>query len=114
VRGLIVAALVVCVAYGVGWATSAALDDDPCIAAHGGETDRYEYVERWFPVRTDCRVTTPSGASHVERGSSEVFLAMFGLTLVVGLALVTSIALIVRVTAVVVTAAAAFVVILIV
>jgi integrase len=74
----------------------------------GGEIDRYDLVERWFPVRTDCRVTTPSGETRVEKGSSEVFIAMFALVLVVGLAFLSGIALAARAVAVVAAGAAAF------
>jgi hypothetical protein len=76
-RWIVIAVLVLCVAYGVGWMSDAVLNDDPCISAYGRETDRYDYVDRWFPARTDCRITAPSGASRIESGSSEVFLAMF-------------------------------------
>ncbi len=99
------------VAYAVGWLSAAALDD-PCVLV-GGETDRVDHVERWFPVRTDCRVTTPAGATRIERGSSEVFLATFALTLVAGAALLIGARLAVRVALVLATAVAAFVVIFI-
>jgi hypothetical protein len=73
----------VALAYAVGWASETALNDDPCIEAHVQERDRVEYLERWMPVRNDCRVTSPSGVSRVEEGSAETFLVMFGLTLLV-------------------------------
>src|SRR3712207_9158033 len=91
-RRVVLALGVVVVAYGVGWISDAVLFDDPCIFV-GRETDRHDYVTRWFPVRTDCRVTTPSGASRIEPGSSDVFLAMFAFTLVAGFALLSGIAL---------------------
>ena len=106
--------IVVGAAYGVGWVSDAVLNDDPCISADAREIDRHDAVARWFPARSDCRVTTPSGATRIERGSSEVFLAMFAFALVVGFALLSSLALATRVAAVLVAGAAAFLVIFIV
>jgi hypothetical protein len=74
----VVGLIVVAIAYGVGLMGDAVLNDDPCVLSYGRETDRHDSVQRWFPVRTDCRITAPSGASRIEPGSSEVFLAMFG------------------------------------
>jgi hypothetical protein len=102
------------IAYGVGWMSDAALNDDPCVSASGREIDRYDHVQRWFPARTDCRVTTPSGASRLESGSSEVFLAMFALSLVTGLALLSHLTLAMRAAAILAAGAAAFLVIFIV
>jgi hypothetical protein len=110
-RRLFVALIVVGIAYCVGWMADAVLNDDPCVSAFGLETDSHDYVQRWFPARTDCRVTTATGASRVEPGSSEVFLAMFGLTLVTGLVLLSRLALAARAAAVLASSAAAFVVI---
>jgi hypothetical protein len=107
-RRAVLALLVVCIAYGVGWMSDVVLNDDPCVLTSGREIDRYDLVERWFPVRTDCRVTTPSGETRVEKGSSEVFIAMFALVLVVGLAFLSGIALAARAVAVVAAGAAAF------
>ena len=112
-RRVLVVCVVVAIAYGVGWLSDAALNDDPCLLSYGRETDRHDYVQRWLPLRTDCRITTPSGASRIERGSSEVFLAMSGLTLVAGFALLSGVALAVRAAAVLAAAAAAFLVIFI-
>lgn len=94
--------------------SDAVLNDDPCISACARETDRYDYVARWFPARTDCRVTTPSGASRIESGSSEVFLAMFAFAPVVGFALLSRLALAIRVAAVLAAGAAAFLVIFVI
>src|SRR5689334_16202538 len=110
-RRVVLALAVVAIAYVVGWVGDAVLNDDPCASAYGRETDSYDYVQRWFPVRTDCRVMTPSGVSRIEQGSSEVFFAMFGLAVVAGFALLSSVALAIRATAVLATGAAAFVVI---
>ena len=98
-------------AYAVGWASDAFLNDDPCIDAGVMELDRVEYVERWFPARTDCRITSPSGTVRLERGSPEVFLSMSGLTLVAALALLADIGLRWRAALVALAATAAFVVI---
>jgi hypothetical protein len=113
-RRAVLAVVVVGMAYGVGWIGDALLNDDPCASAYGREIDRYDYVQRWLPVRTDCRVTTPSGASRIEPGSSEVFLATFALALVAGFALLSGLALAIRATAVLAAGAVAFVVIFIV
>jgi hypothetical protein len=113
-RRIVVGLALVGIAYGVGWMSYALLTDDPCISAYGREIDRYDYVPQWFPVRTDCRVTTPSGASRLESGSSEVFLAMFALTLVTGLAVLSHLALAIRAAAILAAGAAAFLVIFIV
>jgi hypothetical protein len=113
-RCVVLALIVVGIAYGVGWMSDAMLNDDPCTSSHAREIDRYDYVARWFPVHTDCRVTTPSGASRIESGSSEVFLAMFALALVAGFALLSRLALAIRAAAVLATGAAAFVAIFIV
>ena len=112
-RRVVVGVIVVAIAYGVGWMSDAVLYDDPCTFAYGRETDRYDHVQRWFPVRTDCRVTTANGASRIVSGSSDVFLAMFALTLVTALALVSGLALATRAAAVVAAGAAAFIVIFI-
>jgi hypothetical protein len=98
--------IVIGIAYGVGLMSDAVLNDDPCVSAYGPEIDRYDYIQRWFPVRTDCRVTTPAGASRIESGSSEVFLAMFGLTLVAGFALLSTLALAMRAAAILTAVAA--------
>ena len=108
---MVLALVVVGMAYSVGWISDALLNDDPCASTYGREIDRYDYVQRWFPLRTDCRITTPSGASRTEPGTSEVFLAMFALALVTGFALLSSLALAIRATAVLATGAVAFVVI---
>src|ERR1700754_197299 len=107
-RRVVLALLVVGIAYGVGWVSDAVLNDDPCIAAHAREIDRYDSVARWLPARTDCRVTTPSGASRIEPGSSEVFLATFAFALVVGLALLSGLAVAIRAAAVLIAGVAAF------
>jgi hypothetical protein len=86
-KGAALVLLGLALAYAVGWASKTALNDDPCIEAQVQERDRVEYVERWIPVRYDCRVTSPTGVSRVEEGSSETFLVMFGLTLLVAGAL---------------------------
>jgi hypothetical protein len=106
--------VVLVVAYGVGRASDAVLNEDPCMASYVREDDDYAVLHRWFPPRSDCLVTTPSGEARVDRGSSEVFLAMFGLTLVVALAFFATMALAMRVAAVVAGCAAAFLVIFIV
>ena len=111
-RRSLIAVLVLGVAYGAGWMSNAFLND-PCVYGLR-ETERVEYVERWFPARTDCRVITPSGATRIESGSSEVFLAAFALTLVVGLALMSRAALAARAAAMLAAGAAAFLVIFIV
>jgi hypothetical protein len=113
-RRVVVASIVVAIAYGVGWLGSAVLNDDPCISSQAREIDRYDHVSRWFPARTDCRVTTPSGASRIESGSSEVFLAMFAFALVVGFALLSELALAIRAAAVLIAGAVAFLVIFVV
>ena len=113
-RRVVLALIVVGIAYGVGWMSDAVLNDDPCISAYAREIDRYDSVARWFPARTDCRVTTPSGASRIEPGSSEVFLAMFALALAVGFARLSRLASAIRVAAVLSAGAAAFLVIFIV
>jgi hypothetical protein len=113
-RRTLVGLALVGLAYGVGWMSDAVLNDDPCISAYGREIDRYDYVQRWFPARTDCRVTAPSGASRLESGSSEIFLAMFALTLVAGLAVLSHLALAMRAAAILAAGAAAFLVIFIV
>jgi hypothetical protein len=113
-RRAVLGLIVVGIAYGVGWMSDAMLNDDPCISANARENDRYDYVARWFPARTDCRVTTPSGASRIESGSSEVFLAMFALALVMGFALLSRLALAIRAAAALTAGAAAFFVIFIV
>jgi hypothetical protein len=113
-RRAVLALIVVGIAYGVGWVSDAVLNDDPCISAHARETDRTDPVARWFPARTDCRVTTRGGASRIERGSSEVFLAMFAFALVVGSALLSGLAVAIRAAAVVVAGAVAFLVIFVV
>jgi hypothetical protein len=77
--------IVIAVAYGVAWSSDAALGD-PCVEA-GGETDSVDYVQRWLPPRTDCRGTTTGGGTHVEKGSAEVSITMFALTLVLAAAL---------------------------
>jgi hypothetical protein len=86
-KDVVLVLLGLALAYAVGWVSEAALNDHPCIEAQAQERDRVEYVERWLPVRTDCRVTSPSGVSRVEQGGSETFLVMFGLTLLVAGAL---------------------------
>ena len=111
---MVLALVVVGMAYSVGWISDALLNDDPCASTYGREIDRYDYVQRWFPLRTDCRITTPSGASRTEPGTSKVFLAMFALALVTGFALLSSLALAIRATAVLATGVVAFVVIFIV
>jgi hypothetical protein len=111
-RRSLIAVLLLGVAYGVGWLSDAFLND-PCVSSVR-ETEQVEYVERWFPARTDCRVISPSGATRIESGSSEVFLATFALTLVVGLALMSRAALKARAAAMVTAGAAAFLVIFIV
>jgi hypothetical protein len=112
-RRLVIALILIGIAYGVGFMSDAVLNDDPCVSAYGREIDRYDYVQRWLPARTDCRVTTPSGASRLESGSSEVFLAMFALTLVTGLAVLSHLALAMRAAAILAAGAAAFLVIFI-
>jgi hypothetical protein len=112
-RRVVLALVVVGIAYGVGWMSDAALNDDPCSSASARELDRYDYVERWLPVRTDCRVTTPSGASRIASGSSEVFVAMFALAVAAGFALLSRLALAIRAATVLAAGAAAFIVIFI-
>ena len=104
--------LAIAFAYGVAWMSDAALGD-PCLEA-GSETDRVDYVQRWLPPRTDCRVTTRSGDSHVEKGSEEVSVTMFALTLVLAAALLSRIALALRAVTVLAACAAAFLVIFVV
>jgi hypothetical protein len=113
VRRFVLVVVMVGVAYGVGWMSDAVLNDDPCVGTYGREIDTYDAVRRWFPARTDCRVTTPAGLVRVQRGSSEVFLAMFALTLVAGLALSARIRLTWRAAVVVVACVGAFLVIFI-
>ena len=86
--------LVIAFAYGVAWFSDAALGD-PCVEA-GGETDSVDYVQRRLPPRPDCRVTTPGGETHTEKGSAEVSVTMFLLTLVLAAALLIPAALALR------------------
>jgi hypothetical protein len=81
------------VAYAVAWMSDLMLNDDPCLRPHAREGDDYDYVQRWFPARIDCRVTTRDGSVYVERGSSEVFLTMLALTLIAALALAAAVGL---------------------
>ncbi len=111
IRRVAIAALLIGVAYGVGWMSQAALGDDPCLPAGVRETDRYDYVDRWLPPRTDCRVTTSSGDTKTASGSSEVFLVMFTLTLVVIAALISGASVAARASMILATGAAAFLVI---
>lgn len=113
-RRVVLALIVVGIAYGVGWMSDAVLNDDPCASAPGREIDRYDYVQQWFPVRTDCQVTTPSGASRIESGTSDVFLAMFSLALVAGFVLLSRLAVAIRAAAVLAAGAGAFLVIFVV
>jgi hypothetical protein len=101
VRRVLLVLVVIVGAYAVGWASDAVLNDDPCVTAAGSETDSYEVVHHWLPVRADCRVTGPRGVVAVERGSADVFLAMFAVTLIGGLALLATISVVWRVLAVV-------------
>jgi hypothetical protein len=110
---VVLALIVVAIAYGVGWMSDATLND-PCVGASGREIDRYDHVQRWFPVRTDCQVTQPSGATRIESGSSEVFLAMFPLALVAGFALLSRRDVALRAAAVLVAGLGAFLVIFVV
>jgi hypothetical protein len=103
--------VVIGIAYGVGWMSDAILNDDPCLGTYLREGDQYDYVQRWFPARADCRVTTPAGSVRVEPGSSEVFLTTFALTLIVALALAATIRLVWRATVIVVACVAAVLVI---
>lgn len=103
--------VLVAVAYGVGFSSDGFLNDDPCSGVMLRELDSYESIPRWFPVRTDCRITTPGGVVTVTRGSSEVFWAMFTLTLVSGLVLLASIGLAFRLAVVAIAAIAALLVI---
>ena len=113
-RRVVLAVVVVGIAYGIGWMSDALLNDDPCISTYGREIDRYDYTARWFPGRTDCRVTAPSGASRIESGSSEVFLAMFAFALVAAFALLSRLATTIRAAALLAAGAVAFLVIFIV
>jgi hypothetical protein len=110
---IVITSVVLVLAYGAGWIANAALNDDPCIE-HGRETDRTDYVERWFPVRTDCRITTRSGATRIREGSSEAFWVGFALTLFVALALMSAVALAIRVLAILAAGTVAFLLIFIV
>ena len=101
--------LVIALAYGVAWFSDAALGD-PCAEA-GGETDSDDYVQRWLPPRTDCRITGAGGATRVEKGSAEVSLTMFALTLVLAAALLARAALALRAAAALAACAAAFLVV---
>ena len=78
--------LAVPLAYAAAWLGSAFLDD-PCFLA-GGERDRIDYLQRWLPPHVDCRITEPGGATRIEQGSAETFLALFGLALVLAAALI--------------------------
>src|SRR5688572_22748936 len=113
-RRVVLAVVVLGVAYAVGWMSDAVLAEDSCIGSYGREEDDHAVAYRWLPPRGDCVVTAPSGETRVDRGSSEVFWAMFGLTLVVALAFLATMALALRVAAVVAGCVAAFVVIFIV
>jgi hypothetical protein len=101
--------LVIGLAYGVAWMSDAALGD-PCVEV-GGETDRVDYVQRRLPPRTDCRVTSPGGETRLERGSAEVSVTMFALTLVLAGALLIPAALALRAAAALAACAAAFLVV---
>ena len=101
--------LVIAVAYGVAWLGDAALGD-PCVEA-GGETDSVDYVQRWLPPRTDCRVTSPGGEERIEKGSAEVSVTMFLLTLVLAAALLARAALAPRAAAALLACAVAFLVV---
>ena len=101
--------LVIAFAYGVAWFSDVALGD-PCVEA-GGETDRVDYVQRWLPPRTDCRVTTAGGETYTENGSAEVSVTMFLLTLVLAAALLIPAALALRVATALAACAAAFLVV---
>ena len=101
--------LVTALAYGVAWLGDAALGD-PCVEA-GGETDSVDYVQRWLPPRTDCRVTSPGGGTHTEKGSAEVSVTMFLLTLVLAAALLARAALALRAAAALAACAVAFLVV---
>lgn len=89
---MILVLLAVVAAYAAGWTADAWLNDEACIGI-GRETDRIEYVVRRFPARTDCRVTSASGAVVIHRGSPEVFWAASIATLVSFLALLAAIGL---------------------
>ena len=101
--------IVIAFAYGVAWLSDAALGD-PCVEA-GGETDRVDYVQRWLPPRTDCRVTGQSGRTHTEKGSAEVSVTMFVLTLVLAAAVLARAALALRVATAFAACVAAFLVV---
>jgi hypothetical protein len=111
---VIVFAVAVIAAYGVGLMSDWTLNDDPCIEHFADEDVRVEPVERWLPARTDCRITTASGVTRIERGSAEVFLSMFVLTLVAAMALLSGVALLARVAVVAAAGATAFAVIFII
>jgi len=110
-RRVVLVMVTIGVAYAVGWMSDVMLNDAPCLGPHAREGDAYDYLQRWFPARTDCRVTTRDGSVYVERGSSEVFLTMFALTLIVALALVATIRLAWRAAMVLVACVAALLVI---
>jgi hypothetical protein len=93
----------------VAWSSDAALGD-ACVEA-GGETDSVDYVQRWPPPRTDCRVTGTGGETHAEKESAEVSVTMFLLTLVLAAALLARAALALRAAAALAACAAAFLVV---
>jgi hypothetical protein len=99
-------------AYGVAWMSDAAIGD-PCLEA-GRETDRLDYVQRWLPPRTDCRVTSRAGETRIEKGSSEVSLTMFALTLVLAAAVLSRVRIALRAGTALVACAAAVLVIFLV
>src|SRR5687767_11889085 len=112
-RRLVLGVVAVVLAYGVGLLSAWMLNEDPC-GWVGQETDRIDFVDRWLPPRTDCRITTAGGESRLVEGSSEVFLAMFALTLVLAGALLSGVALLLRAAAVAAACAAAFLVIFVI
>jgi len=73
--------LLIVVAYGVAFMGDITLNQDPC-GGFGHETDREDYVQRWIPPHTDCRLTSENGESRIVQGDVQVSLAMFALTLV--------------------------------
>ncbi len=85
-RRLLPILVVVAVAYVVGWLGQGVLVDDPCIGL-GEERGSVDYVDRWVPPRTDCRVTGPDGSVQLDAGSAEIFLVLFVSALAAGIVL---------------------------
>jgi hypothetical protein len=105
--------LLIVVAYGVALMSDIALNQDPC-GAFGQETDREDYVQRWLPPHTDCRLTSRDGGSRIVQGDTQVSLAMFALTLVLAAALLARGALALRALAALAACGVAFLVIFVV